>query len=442
MNLWENSRVFICETGFHHAKGGEKMDAFEQLLAEHGKAAERYVHFRCASPADAEDILQDIYFSAHRHFHQLKNTDSFKAWLLSIARRKCADFYRRQPPPACALLPENEPADFRFGLPDPSPVWETLQMLPEKDRQILRLFYLLEWPQNAIAKQLGIPVGTVKSRLHTARQHFKAHYSPLEKKGTTHMKKLPAKLPPITITESPEAPFSVRWEELMGWFLVPKLGEKLSWAMYDLPDKTCTHVYDMQVTGRAMVHGIEGVELTAREASYSNKKEVINRTFVAQLTDTHCRYLATLRTDGDIRNYITFLDEEAFMPNWGFGENNCGNEVNLSPKGDIIRTGNVIESKQKPFLLDIVGRYTVEINGKTYDTVCVMDIETYNSGVASEQFLDRNGRTILWRRYNRNDWHQDHYGKPWTELLPHSPRLLINGETYVEWYDCITDYIL
>ena len=149
-----------------------------------------------------------------------------------------------------------------------------------------------------------------------------------------------------------------------------------------------------------------------------------------------------MRTDNGIRTYITFLDEEAFMPNWGFGENNCGNEVSLSPKGDIIRTGNVIESKKKPFLLDIVGRYTVEIGGKTYDTVCVMDINTYDAGVVSEQFLDQNGRTILWRRYNRNDWHQDHYGKPWTELLPHSPRLLINGETYVEWYDCITDYIL
>lgn len=417
---------------------------FETLLEQHRQAAERYVRYRCASPADAEDILQDIYFTAHRHFHQLKNPGSFKAWLLSIARRKCADHFRKAEPLTLPLDSIAEPADLRFGISDPSPAMEALQALPEKEQQILRYFYLLEWPQNAIASQLGIPIGTVKSRLHTARRHFKAHYShlPSTQKGNRSMKKLPAKLPFYTITESKEAPFPVKWEELMGWFLIPKLGEKLSWGMYDLPGRSCTHVYDMQVTGRAMVHGILGVELTAREASYSNKNEVINRTFVAQLTDTHCRYLATLRTDGDIRNYITFLDEEAFLPNWGFGENNCGNEVNLSPKGDIIRTGNVIESKKKPFLLDIVGRYTVEIDGKTYDTVCVMDIETYNSGVASEQFLDRNGRTILWRRYNRNDWHQDHYGKPWTELLPENNRLLINGQTYVEWYDCITDYIL
>lgn len=76
------------------------------------------------------------------------------------------------------------------------------------------------------------------------------------------------------------------------------------------------YVYDMKVTGRAKVHGIEGVEITARESACSHSKKTIERAFVAQLTDTHCRYLAVLRNDGEVRNYITFLDGEAFMPNW------------------------------------------------------------------------------------------------------------------------------
>ena len=208
----------------------------------------------------------------------------------------------------------------------------------------------------------------------------------------------------------------------MGWFLIPKLGEKLSWGMYDIPSRKCSHIYDMKVTGKAMVHGIEGVELTAREATYSNKEDIINRTFVAQLTDTnmivisfnihnadsiktftihfncittysnkediinrtfvaqltdtHCRYLATLRNDGEIRNYITFLDGDAFMPNWGFGQDNCGNETNLSCKGDIKRNGNIITSSDKNFLLDIVGRYTVKMNSKSFDTI--LDISLWN----------------------------------------------------------------
>ncbi|MBQ6095431.1 MAG: hypothetical protein IJL09_08495 [Lachnospiraceae bacterium] len=72
----------------------------------------------------------------------------------------------------------------------------------------------------------------------------------------------------------------------------------------------------------------------------------------------------------------------------------------------------------------------------------INDVSTYNNGVVSEQFLDQNGRTILWRRFNKNDWHIEHYGgKPWSEQLPENDRLIVDGETYVQWYDCITDYI-
>lgn len=227
----------------------------------------------------------------------------------------------------------------------------------------------------------------------------------------------------------------------MGWFIVPKQGEKLSWGMYDIPSRKCDRVFDMQVIGKAKVHGIEGVEVTAHEVSCSDKNDVEDRIFVAQLTETHCRCLATLRNDGDVHNYITFLDGDEFMPNWGFGEDNCGNETDLTVKGDIKRVGNTVTSADKEFLLDVVGRYTVTIGGKSYDTVCVMDIETYNGGVVSEQFLDKNGRTILWRRFNSDDWAIERYHKR-SEQLPDNDRLTVNGKTYVHWYDCITEYIL
>jgi len=74
--------------------------------------------------------------------------------------------------------------------------------------------------------------------------------------------------------------------------------------------------------------------------------------------------------------------------------------------------------------------------------VCVMDIETFNDAVASEAYIDKNGRTVLWRRFNRNDWAMKRYGKAWTEMLPDNERILINGETYVHWYDCVSDYIM
>ena len=421
------------------------MSEFEKLLQENLVPLQRYVKFKISNKHDAEDIIQEVCLTATVKFESIKNVSAFKAWLIGIAHNKCNDYYRQKAKNmdiSLESLSESALSTGRFGITEQSIVRDTLDVIGDKEKQILYLYFFKNHSQEDIAKQLGIPIGTVKSRLHYAKAKFKQHYPHKETpKGETTMKKLPEYLPEYKIETSTEAPFSVKWEELMGWFLIPKLGEKMSWGMYYIPSRKCSHVYDMQVTGKAKVHGIEGVELTARKASYSDKNEVINRTFVAQLTDTHCRYLATLRNDGDVRNYITFLDGDEFMPNWGFGEDNCGNETNLSVKGDIKRIGNFVTSADKDFLLDIVGRYTVTINGKSYDTVCVMDIETYNCGVVSEQFLDKNGKTILWRRYNKNDWANKHYKKLWTEMLPENERLIINGETYVHWYDCVTDYI-
>lgn len=423
------------------------MDDFEELLDRNRSSVERYVRFRLNSKADSDDVLQEIYMTAYQKFGQLKNKDSFKAWIISIARNKCNDYFHDKA--SCLEVPVEEMnqmifSDSRLGVSEISVVRDILGLLGNKDKQILYLYFWKELPQAEIAKQLHLPLGTVKSRLYHAKQKFKDKY-PYHtgtRKGESNMKKLPAYLPEYQIEASDKAPFSVKWEELMGWFLVPKLGEKLTWGMYDIPSRKCSHFYDMEVTGKAMVHGIEGAELTAREAAYSEKEEVINRTFVAQLTDTHCRYLAALRNDGDVRNYITFLDGDAFMEIWGFGIDNCGNETDLSPKGNIKRNNDIITSSDKAFLVDIVGRYTVTINSKSFDTVCVIAIETYNCNVVSEQFLDKNGRTILWRRFNRDDWAIEHYGKKWSEQLPTNEKLIINGMIYVHWYDCITDYIL
>ena len=254
-------------------------------------------------------------------------------------------------------------------------------------------------------------------------------------------------MPDYKIISSEESPFPVKWEEIMGWFIVPKLGEKLCWAIYDFPNRSRGEYVEMSVDCQVEVHGIKGVQITAKEyspneANRIDGSEYAERIFAAQLTDTHCRLLAESHMEGDLRKYHTFLDGDAFLPNWGFGEDNCGNETNMTAKGDITRNGSVITSKDKPFLLDIAGRYTVEINGKSYDTVCIIDIDTYVSGIVSEQFVDKNGRTVLWRRFNRDDWAIDRYGKKWTEQLPHNETITVNGETYVHWYDCITDYIL
>ena len=423
------------------------MDDFERLLAEHRGAAERYIRFRLPTREDADDVLQETCLAAFRRFGQLKNRDSFKAWLISIARSKCADFYRSRS--ETVSLEEAPPAALvqsRYGLTERSEVLDTLDLLGDKERQVLRMFYFEGMKLSEIAGQLQIPEGTVKSRLHTAKSSFRRNY-PYPPKGANDMKKLPEIMPEYRIIPSKEKPFPVKWEELMGWFVVPRQGERCCWAMYDFPERRRGEYVEISVDGRAEIHGLEGVLVRTKEydAMPCNRIDgsgYAERVFVAQLTETHCRFLAESHTEKGVKKLHTFLDAEEFLPNWGFGEDNCGNEIRIEAKGDIVREGSAVTAKDKHFLLDVVGRYTVELGGRSFDTICVIDIETYDESVMSEQYLDKNGRTVLWRRFNRNDWRMGADDRLWTERLPRNERVTVNGETYVHWYDCITDYVL
>ena len=429
------------------------MDEFEKMLAEVSGGVERFVRYRLPSQTDADDVLQEVYLSAYRSFPELKNRESFKPWIISIARNKCNDYFRAkaaQMEISIEELSQQELSAGRLGISVVHTVRETLDRLGDKDKQILYLYFWKELPQTEIAKILDIPVGTVKSRLFTAKQHFKNKYpyQTQKPKGDTTMQKLPEYIPDYTIERLDAEPFSVRWEELQGWLIVPRVGQKLTWGMYDFPERKRTEYTEMEVIGKAEVHGIEGVEVVAMQfdpADYyrTGALDRVERRFVAQLTDTHSRYLAETHMEDGIRKCYTFLDGEAFLNNWGFGEDNCGNEVDLHSKGLLHREGNCVTGTIPREVVDVVGRYRVTIAGKSYDTVCVMDIECFNDAVASEQYVDQNGRTVLWRRFNRDDWAIDRFGgKPWSEKFPDNERLTINGETYVHWYDCITDYIL
>ncbi len=422
------------------------MDDFEALLKSERIAVERFVRFRIGSKVDADDVLQDVYLTAFQKFHQLRTHEHFKAWIISIARNKCNDYFRRKYSRLELPIDElNETAVScsRYGISVVEQVNETLEKLGDKDKQILYLYYFKDLPQSEIAKQLKVPVGTVKSRLHSAKQNFKQKYPYYtdEPKGELKMKKLPDRLPYYIIAEASSSPFAVKCEELQGLSIIPRLGEKTVWGLYDFKTKMCDEYSEVSVVGKAEVHGIEGVEIVSVQHDLKDNK-VNERQFVAQLTDTHCRYLSETHKENDVKKTITFLDGEVFMNNWGFGEDNCGNTVELKPKGVIKRIGNSISITSDAEEIDVVGRYNVQINSKSFDAVCVMDIGHFDNAVAIEQYIDQNGRTVLWRRFNRNDWAIKRYKKPWTEMLPDNERLTINGDTFVHWYDCITDYIL
>lgn len=79
---------------------------------------------------------------------------------------------------------------------------------------------------------------------------------------------------------------------------------------------------------------------------------------------------------------------------------------------------------------------------KNFEELLSVNFMMLERFVNYKMYLDKNGRTVLFRRFNRNDWAVDCYKKAWSEMLPENEKLTVNGETYVHWYDCISTYIL
>lgn len=418
---------------------------FEVLLADNKNVIERYVYFRISNIEDAEDILQETYLSAFQKFDSLKDKAHFKSWIIRIAKNKCNDYYRKNKIDT-VYDTDIDMLVGKSGIGERFELLDIINSMNNNDKQIISMYYFIGYSQDEISKLLNIPVGTVKSRLHTAKNNFKVKYTyepQIYTKGEFKMT-LPKTMPEYTITKVDKEPFNVKCEELMGWLIVPKLNEKTEWALYEQPSGKQTERVEIEVIGKAIVHDIEGVEIIAKEfnpveQNIVESNEFAERHFIAQLTDTHCRFLAESHKQNGITRYYTFLDDNEFTENWGYGVDNCGRETNLSAKGIVKRDGKDIISDNNA--MDVVGRYTVEILGKQYDTICLMDIETYDEGVVTEQYIDKNGKTIIWRRFNADDWKFEKYNQLWSDKLPGNDTIIVNGKTYVHWYDCISNYI-
>ena len=172
---------------------------FEKLCADHFFAVERFVRFRVANKFDCDDIIQEVRIATFNGFSALKSKDNFKSWILGIARNKVNDHFRekaRRMDIPVESITDNISGKSLCGRASYSAVTETIEKLGDDDKQILYLYYWKEYRQSEIAEKLGIPVGTVKSRLHTAKTRFKEIYPYHPKqKGETDMKKLPEILP-------------------------------------------------------------------------------------------------------------------------------------------------------------------------------------------------------------------------------------------------------
>ncbi|TDC97338.1 RNA polymerase sigma factor [Nonomuraea deserti] len=123
----------------------------------------------------AEEILQDTLLAVWRSAGTFQSRSRVSTWLFGVARRQAHNRLRGTPPPPAA-----EPYEQADRVPGPEELavggdWlqAALARLPRAQREVVVLSYLADLPHQDIAEVLGIPVGTVKSRLHLARTSLK-----------------------------------------------------------------------------------------------------------------------------------------------------------------------------------------------------------------------------------------------------------------------------
>jgi RNA polymerase sigma-70 factor (ECF subfamily) len=135
--------------------------------------------YRYASnPSEAEDIAQDALLRAWRRRSTLREADRRNQWLSTIVRNEAFRQHARVRPDPTSEIETYEGAEDAqvVATVERADLHAALKRLNERDRQLLELRYEEDLTQSAIARRLGIPEGTVKVRLHRARDKLRREY--------------------------------------------------------------------------------------------------------------------------------------------------------------------------------------------------------------------------------------------------------------------------
>ena len=147
----------------------ERREQFAALAREHGRAMFRAARAVLDSDADAQDAVGEALLRAWQSFDRLRDPAAARPWLLKIAVN-CARAQLRRARP---VLPLEETAGAAAPAEEPLGLWELVRALPEDQRLAVTLYYYDGLSVGEIARVLGVPQGTVKSRLARGRDRLR-----------------------------------------------------------------------------------------------------------------------------------------------------------------------------------------------------------------------------------------------------------------------------
>ncbi len=160
--------------------------SFEQIVDAHYEGLHRFALSMCRSDATAQDLVQQTFLQWAKKGHTLRDTSKVKTWLyttiyrewLSIARREKKHEQVEFEPDLHGTVQNNDHSE--NPRVDGATLQKALDQLDPNYRAPLVLFYLKELSYREIAESLGIPIGTVMSRLSRAKDHLRSILLQLE----------------------------------------------------------------------------------------------------------------------------------------------------------------------------------------------------------------------------------------------------------------------
>lgn len=136
----------------------------------------KFVSNRIQNEADVDDIVQQVFIKINSHLDQLSDEKKLSSWIYQIARNCMVDHYRKQK--WADELPPELPATDRYEEPDLAQeviacFESTIQQLPEKYKEALKLSLVEGLSQREISERLNISYSGVKSRVQRGREMLK-----------------------------------------------------------------------------------------------------------------------------------------------------------------------------------------------------------------------------------------------------------------------------
>jgi RNA polymerase sigma-70 factor (ECF subfamily) len=173
---------------------GNDLAAFDEIVERYQHKIYGYVKRLVGNETDAEDITQEVFLKALNSLHRFREESSLQTWLFRIATNLCRDAHRRRQREKgwLSLWRQTDeqsdaeeggyvdPPDDRFN-PEKLLLREELSnmlnkaigQLPLAMREVFVLHDMEQMPYEEIAQALGVPLGTVKSRLFHARARLR-----------------------------------------------------------------------------------------------------------------------------------------------------------------------------------------------------------------------------------------------------------------------------